>query len=75
MTDGEDTSSTRSLDSLLAQLPKGEDSNQVHIWTIAYGDDATTDPLQQIASQTNGRFFKAATTNIEQIYFDISSEL
>jgi hypothetical protein len=75
MTDGEDTTSQRTLDDLLSALPNGEDSNQVHIWTIAYGDDAGTTPLQTIASQTNGKFFKAGTSNIEQIYFDISSEL
>ena len=60
LTDGEDATSTISLDTLLTQLKQRQDPAQpVHIVTIAYGADANEGVLKQIAAATGGTFFSA----------------
>jgi len=48
MTDGMDTASSLTFDSMMARLPNGESSDQVHIFTIAYGTDADRHSLEQV---------------------------
>lgn len=74
MTDGVDTDGGKAA--LDAQLPSGEDAGQVHIWTIAFGNDAAaTAPIfNQMASQTNGQAYVANVENIGDAYQRISEE-
>jgi Ca-activated chloride channel family protein len=53
MTDGVDTSSTQyTFSSMMASLPNGESSDQIHIFTVAYGSDADKDSLAQVSYST-----------------------
>jgi len=75
LSDGADTASNMSLNSLLSScLPSGEDVAGVKVYTIAYGEDADQKVLQQIADQTNGKMFVSGVDNIEEIYLSISAE-
>ncbi|GAA2977679.1 Ca-activated chloride channel family protein [Microbacterium terrae] len=64
LSDGQDTDSTMSLDSLIARIGStsgegGEDS-PVRIFPIAYGEGADTSALQRIAEATGGQWFDAS---------------
>jgi Ca-activated chloride channel family protein len=64
LSDGEDTDSTTSLDSLIAKIGKsskeGGDDAPVRIFTIAYGEGADPTALQRIADATGGQMFDAS---------------
>lgn len=63
LSDGQDTDSTMSLDSLLAKIGKaseGGDDAPVRIFPIAYGEGADTSALQRIAEATGGQWFDAS---------------
>ena len=74
LSDGVDTSSTRTENQMFGCLPSGENVESVKIFTIAYGDDADTDVLLRVANRTNGKFFTADPAKIEKIYNAISAE-
>jgi Ca-activated chloride channel family protein len=74
LSDGVDTSSSRTQNQMFGCLPSGENVESVKIFTIAYGDDADTDVLLRIANRTNGKFFTADPAKIEKIYNAISAE-
>jgi Ca-activated chloride channel family protein len=74
LSDGEDTSSTRSQNQMFLCLPTGESIEGVKIFTIAYGADADADLMKRIATRTNGKSYTADPENIDKIYTDISSE-
>ena len=74
LSDGKDTSSSRTQNEMLRCLPKGESITGVKIFTIAYGDDADAELLSRIANRTNGRMFAGDQENIEKIYNAISAE-
>ncbi len=74
LSDGKDTSSTRTQNEMLRCLPSGESITGVKIFTIAYGDDADADLMLRIANRTNGRMFAGDPNNIEKIYNAISAE-
>jgi len=62
LSDGQDTDSKTSLESLLVKLnQKGEGSNDnpVRVFTIAYGDGADKEILQKISTATGGQMFDA----------------
>jgi Ca-activated chloride channel family protein len=61
---------------MLSLFPSGSeaDPDQVHIYTIGYGEEANEALLQTLANRTNGKFYKAGTADINEIYFQISSE-
>ena len=64
LSDGQDTDSSISLDSLIAKIGKatregGEDA-PVRIFPIAYGEGADTGALQRIAEATGGQWFDAS---------------
>ena len=64
LSDGEDTDSSTSLDSLIAKIGKstkeGGDDAPVRIFPIAYGEGADTSALQRIADATGGQLFDAS---------------
>ena len=64
LSDGEDTDSTTSLDSLIAKIGKstkeGGTDAPVRIFPIAYGSGADASALQRIADATGGQMFDAS---------------
>ena len=74
LSDGKDSSSTRTQNEMFRCLPSGESITGVKIFTIAYGDDADADLMLRIATRTNGRMFAGDPKNIEKIYNAISAE-
>jgi len=64
LSDGQDTDSVTSLDSLVAQLGKdakeGGDESLVRVFAIAYGADADKTALKRIAEATGGQMFDAS---------------
>lgn len=68
LSDGDDTDSRTSLDSLLIELNKkseGSDDAPVRIFTIAYGEGANKETLAKISEATGGQMFDA--TNAAKI--------
>ena len=62
LSDGQDTDSKMSLDSLLIKLNKrneGSQASPVRIFTIAYGNVADKDVLTKISTATGGQMFDA----------------
>lgn len=74
LSDGDDTSSSRTENQMFGCLPSGEDVEGTKIFTIAYGDDADSDLLLRIANRTNGQAFEASPESIDRIYNSISAE-
>jgi Ca-activated chloride channel family protein len=75
LSDGANSSADGVTESqMLARLPDGAESDQAHIYTIAYGEAANIEVLTRIAKRTNGRLFTSSPENIADIYFQISSE-
>ncbi|GAA5036829.1 substrate-binding and VWA domain-containing protein [Microbacterium fluvii] len=64
LSDGQDTDSSISLDSLLARIGQsqgeGGDAAPVRIFPIAYGEGADTTALRRIADATGGQWFDAS---------------
>lgn len=64
LSDGQDTDSTMSLDSLIAKIGattrEGGQAAPVRVFPIAYGDGADTAVLQRIAEATGGQWFDAS---------------
>jgi hypothetical protein len=63
MSDGNDASSlintnANPIDTLVAQAQ----ANHVRVYCVAFGPDINTNALQQLTSQTLGRYYEAATT-------------
>lgn len=72
LTDGMENASTQK--DVTACLPTGEEVDGVKIFTIAYGKDADTKLLKQIADRTNGKAFAGDPATIDQVYLAISAE-
>ncbi len=63
LSDGSDTDSSISLESLLVKLnqkSEGSNTSPVRIFTIAYGEGADRDVLNQISQATGGQMFDAS---------------
>ncbi len=76
LTDGDDTDSSSSLDSLLEELSsQGDSATQVRVFTIAYSATAegAADALKKIAEASGGKYYEGETENIELVYRSISS--
>lgn len=81
LTDGEDRDSKRfpsgdpnSVTRLMQQYgQQAERDNDVAIFTIGYGAEASQDALTQIANQGRGAFRSGSTADIRQVYLDIST--
>lgn len=73
LSDGEDSGSNTSLDSLILELKGAEnsetlDTKPVRIFTIAYGGEADKSKLERISKATGGQTFDASEgTNIDEI--------
>lgn len=74
LSDGQDTISETNRNGMFACLPTGEDVEGIKIFTIAYGNDADKNLLEQIADRTNGNAFSGDPETIEQVYLAISAE-
>lgn len=76
LTDGDDTDSSRSLESLVRELSsQGDSATQVRVFTIAYSPTAegAADALEKIAEASGGQYYEGETENIELVYRSISS--
>jgi hypothetical protein len=63
MTDGDDDSSQLDTNAdPIATIVALAETNQVAIYCVAFGDDINTNALEQLASQTGGHYYLAATT-------------
>lgn len=76
LTDGDDTDSNTSLESLLIQLnssnKEGGNDAQVRIFPIAYGAEANKDVLSQIAKASGGQMFDATDpTKIDTVFASV----
>ena len=71
MTDGADENSQMKLDALLGRFPK-EESN-VRVFTIAYGKEAQSSVLDQVAEAARGSSAKGDPATIKQVYLDMAS--
>ena len=74
LSDGQDTNSTRSKSDMLSCLPSGETAEGIKVFTIAYGDDADTTLLEQIANRTNGKFFESDPDDVLEVLLEILYE-
>ena len=75
LSDGQDTSSRITRQELISLLPRNPETEPdvTKIFTIAYGDDADTDTLQEISVASNARMYTGSLENIEKVYISISS--
>ncbi len=58
----------------LACLPRGEGTDTIKIFTIAYGKNADAKLLKQIADLTNAKAYTGDPATIEQVYQDIQTQ-
>ena len=75
LSDGADTESRLGKDEALAAIrvrSEGE-GRQIRIFTIAYGSDANSDVLDEIAAASGGRGYSGDPQTIEAVYLQISS--
>jgi len=74
LTDGMDNASKLDVNRLSAQIrAEGENAgSSVKVFTIAYGGDADTKGLTQIANATGGQEYSGTPQNIKQVYNQIS---
>ena len=74
LSDGEDTESQSTLDELLAQIERnGEGGDAIKVFTIAFGGDASTDVLTQIAEATGARMYEGKPEDIDRVYAEIAT--
>jgi Ca-activated chloride channel family protein len=76
LTDGDDTDSRTSLESLLVKLnsskSESNDAPQVRIFPIAYGAEANKDVLTQIAKASGGQMFDASdASKIDTVFASV----
>ena len=74
LTDGMDNASQLNQDKLISQIQaQGENAgNSIKVFTIAYGGDADTRALTQIANATGGQEYSGTPQNIKAVYNQIS---
>lgn len=75
LSDGEDTYSTATLDQVIQEIQssEGEGGNAIKIFTIAFGEDADSDILKQIAEPSGGRQYNSSPETIQKIYDEIAT--
>jgi len=73
LSDGKDTSSRTKNFDLMARMPKGEDTESIKVFTIAFGKEADVDFLKDIAERSNAVSMKGDESNIEMIYNAIAT--
>jgi Ca-activated chloride channel family protein len=74
LSDGDDTASQRNLESVMVKAGDiGEEGgNAIKLFTIAYGDDAATDILRQMAESSGGRLYEGDPETIDKVYAEIA---
>ena len=73
LTDGEDTDSRLKLPQLLNAIRFDGERRTIRIFTIAYGQDADTKVLQQIADATQAKSYQGTPENIRGVFRDIAT--
>jgi len=73
MTDGRDNDSERRLRDLQRDIQGAQ--NPVSVHTVAFGRDADTGLLEDLARIGNGRFYRADETTIEEVYRQIATSI
>ena len=75
LTDGNDTTSTHTLDDVLGQIGSKteEGGNSIKMFTIGYGSDADTNVLKKLAEKTGGLQYDSKPENINQVYSEIAT--
>ena len=73
LSDGQDTSSKKTMSDLTSLLPAQESPDGTRIFTVGYGEDAEGDVLRNLAVRSNAQFFEGKVENIEKVYHQISA--
>lgn len=73
MTDGKDEDSKLALEQLKAEFPSERQEANVKVFTIAYGNRASSQILSQISDAGEGSHSQGTVQNIVQVYRDIAS--
>ena len=73
LTDGADTESNLKLSELMKRIRYDGETRAIHVFTIAYGDDARKDLLKQIADATQANSYVGTPQNIVGVFRDIST--
>ena len=73
LTDGADTDSKTKLPALLDAIRFDGERRTIRVFTIAYGRDADTKILRQIADATQAKSYQGTPENIRSIFRDIAT--
>jgi Ca-activated chloride channel family protein len=73
LTDGADTESRMQLEQLMPRVRFDGEARTIHIFTIAYGNDARKDILKDIADATQANSYEGTPQNIVSVFKDIST--
>jgi len=73
LTDGADTESKLKLNELMERIRYDGETRAIHVFTIAYGNDARKDILKQIADATQANSYLGTPQNIVGVFRDIST--
>ncbi|WP_394831892.1 VWA domain-containing protein [Pendulispora rubella] len=72
MTDGKDEGSKMSLAALKERFPNEADA-PIKVFTIAYGEGASSEALEQIAEAAKGSAVRGSVENINRVYADMAA--
>ena len=73
LSDGQDTNSATSLQTLLDQIKATPERETVRIFVIGYGKDADASVLKKISDATQGKYYEGQSGNIREVFRDIST--
>jgi len=73
LTDGADTESTLKLPELIRRIKADSEKKNIRVFTIGYGQDAMASELQQVADQTQARYFGGKPENIRAVFKEIAT--
>ncbi len=75
LSDGQDRDSSSSLQDAINVIgnPGEQGGNAIKVFTIAFGADADSDILKQLAESTGGQEYDATPESIQQIYAQIAT--
>lgn len=73
LSDGDDTDSRTSLETLLRKLRGSAEGGGVRVFTIGYGSEAKKAILERIAEATRARFYHGTPQNIRTVFREIST--
>ena len=73
LTDGADTESNLKLNELMEHIQYNGENRAIHVFTIAYGNDARKDILKRIADATQANSYVGTPQNIVSVFRDIST--